>query len=97
MHNTQPPTRAVTHAGSAAVCPAYVRDIVGGQLVWRFMMPENAPPATAPVGLGDGAFKPLKGARSVVGIVGSAHVHGMIREWSECVKAPGDVSKQLEC
>uniref|UniRef100_A0A7S0RDT8 Uncharacterized protein n=1 Tax=Chlamydomonas leiostraca TaxID=1034604 RepID=A0A7S0RDT8_9CHLO len=88
---------AGTATGRAAFCPAYVRDEVNGQTVWRLMMPENGPMASAPAGSGDGEFKPLKGVKSVVGVIGSAHVRGMIREWDACVKSPADVADLLVC
>lgn len=83
------------NAGAAAFSPAYVRDEQDGRQVWRFMMPEQAPAQAAPAGLGDGAYKPLKGARAVVGVIGSAHVRGMIREWPESLKAPAAVQELL--
>lgn len=81
------------------MCPAYVRDVRGGKPVWRLMVPEAAPAAAAPKGLGDGAYVPLKSARAVVGVVGSAHVRGMVREWEQRVGAggAGAVEALLEC
>lgn len=75
-----------TCTGDAAPCPTFVRREVDGQMVWGYMVPEAAPAGSAPSGLGDGAFKPLPGVRSIVGVVGSAHVRGMVREWNTCVK-----------
>lgn len=63
--------------------PAFVRDMANGQVVWRLMMPEEAPAACAPSGLGDGAYAPLPGVRSVVAVVGSAHAKGMCRDWQQ--------------
>ncbi len=68
------------------MAPAYVTDEVDGQRVWRYAMPEGAPARSAPKGFGDGALQALPGVRAVVGVVGSAHVHGMVREWSRCVE-----------
>ncbi|KAF5825960.1 hypothetical protein DUNSADRAFT_5649 [Dunaliella salina] len=62
--------------------------------VWRFMVPEGAPEAAAPRGLGDGAYTPLKGARRVVAVVGTAHVKGIVREWSQAVEEEGGVDQQ---
>jgi hypothetical protein len=79
--------------------PAFVRDKDPGtgRPLWRFMMPEQGPLISAPQGLGDGAVQPLKSARAVVGIVGSAHVRGMVREWSSSVQQPREgVDKLLE-
>jgi hypothetical protein len=71
------------------VAPALVLGEVEGQLLWRYMVPEDAPLGSAPKGSGDGAFGPLEGVAAVVGVVGSAHVHGMVNEWQRHV---GDVS-----
>lgn len=58
-----------------------MQDIIDDKVVLRYMMPESGPRRCAPMGQGDGEYKPIQGVRSVVGIVGSAHVRGMIKEW----------------
>jgi hypothetical protein len=65
------------------VAPAFVLNEVEGQLVWQYMVPEAAPLASAPKGSGDGAVAPLEGEASLVAVVGTAHVHGMVREWEQ--------------
>jgi hypothetical protein len=65
------------------VAPAFVLNEVEGQLVWQYMVPEAGPLGSAPAGSGDGALAPLDGVSSVVGVVGTAHVHGMVREWQQ--------------
>jgi len=82
--------------GKADFCPEFVRDDQQGRVVWRYMMPVGAPPGSAPAGLGDGCVQPLERVHTVVGIVGSAHVPGMIREWQQSLQNPGDVSMLLE-
>lgn len=73
---------------------------VDGQLVWRYAMPAGAPALTAPPGRGDGEVVELTGngaggpVSRVVGVVGSAHVRGMVREWQQHV-AQQDVSELL--
>ena len=69
-------------------------DRVDGELLWRYMGPEAGPLESAPPGFGDGAVAPLEGVHAVVGVVGSAHVRGMVREWGEHV-VDTDVSKLL--
>ncbi len=83
-------------AGTSSFSPVFVRDQVDGQQVWRFAVPDVAPVAAAPAGLGDGALtEPLRGVRTVVGIVGSAHVPGMVRQWKEALDKPSDVETLL--
>ncbi len=71
------------------VAPAFVLGEVEGQLLWRYMVPEGGPLGSAPQGSGDGAFRPLEGVAAVVGVVGSAHVHGMVNEWQQHVRDVG--------
>jgi hypothetical protein len=82
-------------AGGAAFSPVYARSEVEGQTVWQYLMPDGAPVAAAPQGLGDGAAQPLAGVRTVVGVVGSAHVPGMVRQWQEAVASPGTIDLLL--
>lgn len=76
------------------MAPAYVLDTVEGQAVWRFAAPEGAPLRSAPAGYGDGAIGAMSGVRAVVGVIGSAHVRGMVRGWREAVADP-DVAALL--
>lgn len=68
-------------SGTTGASPAFIQDIVDGKVVLRYMMPENGPRRSAPMGQGDGEYQPVKGVKSVVAVVGSAHVRGMIKEW----------------
>lgn len=65
------------------------------QLIWRYMVPEGASANSAPSGFGDGPYKPLAGPAAVVGVVGSAHVKGMVKKWNESVAAAGQVEQLL--
>jgi hypothetical protein len=38
---------------------------------------------------------PMQGVRAVVGIVGSAHVPGMVRQWQDALASPRDVGDLL--
>lgn len=58
-------------------------------------MPAGSPPESAPAGMGDGVFDPLQAPRSVVAIVGSAHVRGMVRDWKQHVDSQ-DVTELLK-
>lgn len=66
------------------------------QLILRYMMPEGASASSATTGFGDGPFKPLAGPSAVVGVVGSAHVKGMVKSWHESLAAAGDVGQFLK-
>ncbi|KXZ49872.1 hypothetical protein GPECTOR_19g323 [Gonium pectorale] len=76
---------AAVASGKPGVAPAYVRDDVDGTAVWRYAMPEGGPSRAAPSGVGDGEMGGLRGVRAVVGVVGSAHVRGMLRMWPAAV------------
>ena len=69
-------------------------DTVDGQAVVRYMMAEGAPKKAAPAGAGDGCYKPVAGPTAVVAVVGSAHVRGICRQWSDAQKTV-DVSELL--
>lgn len=81
--------------GGKATTPLYMRDQVDGQDVWRYMMPEGGNQVVAPQGAGDGAAKPLSGVRTVVGVVGTAHVPGMVREWKDVLNISPDRIEKL--
>lgn len=61
--------------------------------VWRYVIPEGGPAAAAPPGYGDGEYQPAGSVSSVVAIVGTAHVRGIVREWeriggrADCLQA----------
>ncbi|KAG2492108.1 hypothetical protein HYH03_009599 [Edaphochlamys debaryana] len=84
---------AAVATGQPGVVPAFVLDQVDGRSVWRFGSPAGAPARAAPTGLGDGELGAAAGVRSVVGVIGSAHVRGMIRRWNDAVKGG---AKELE-
>ncbi|KAL6762267.1 hypothetical protein V8C86DRAFT_2518932 [Haematococcus lacustris] len=87
---------AAAATGAVSVAPAFVRgQQEGGRPLWRFMMPEWGNSLAAPVGLGDGAVQPVQGPRAVVCVVGSAHVRGMVREWDDALRTPGQVDSLL--
>jgi hypothetical protein len=68
-----------------------------GQPVWRFMVPHGAPEEAAPRGLGDGAYEPLRDVRRVVGVVGTAHVRGLVQEWEQGSRSQdSDIKPLLE-
>lgn len=75
--------------GAYGAAPAFLADSVEGHQVWRYMMAEGAPPRACPTGRGDGQFTPHKGASAVVGVVGTAHVRGIIQEWEKLRAAEG--------
>ncbi|GAB4818160.1 hypothetical protein N2152v2_005206 [Parachlorella kessleri] len=52
------------------------------QQVLRYAMPEGGHPVVCPAGQGDGVYQPLPPGRTVVGVVGTAHVRGIIRAWA---------------
>ena len=71
--------QAAADAGTAG-SPAFIRTIDGTGQTWKYMMPDNAVDLDAcPSGHGSGVYKP-RGVQSVVAIVGSAHVRGIIAE-----------------
>jgi len=91
--------RVTAAAASSKPCaaPAFVAGTLpSGQLVWRYMMPKDGPAGSAPKGLGDGAYAPLTGPKAVVGVIGSAHVRGMCKQWEESVKEAGQVEELLK-
>ncbi len=71
--------QAIANAGTAG-SPAFVKTDDGTGQTWNYMMPDNAVDLDAcPSGHGSGVYK-TKGVQSVVAIVGSAHVRGIIAE-----------------
>lgn len=49
--------------------------------MWRYGMPQRAPEGCTVLGYGDGEYKAAAPIKAVVGVVGSAHVAGIVREW----------------
>ncbi|KAK9807775.1 hypothetical protein WJX72_008889 [[Myrmecia] bisecta] len=87
-------------AAGTPAAPAYVADQVGGQTVWRYVMPDGGPAAACPTGWGEGVYEPRQGPSAVVAVVGSAHVPGIIQEWNKAdaqgAKGAADISQQLQ-
>lgn len=71
-----------SHAGLPA-SPAYIKDQDQGRTVWRYTMPEGGPEEATPSGNGEGEYKPEQAPKSLVAVVGSAHVRGILREWEK--------------
>ena len=91
---------AAANGGPAgALTPAYVptvEDNAGAgqqraRVVFRYAQPEGGNPAVCPVGGGDGVYAALSPGRVVVGVVGTAHVRGIIRAWA-AAQGDGDLS-----
>lgn len=53
----------------------------GGGAVLQYAMPAGGDPGACPPGAGAGQYAALPGPRTVVAVVGTAHVRGMLREW----------------
>jgi hypothetical protein len=70
--------------------PAYVltRSSGAAPAVLHYAMPEGGEAAVCPPGAGAGRYAPLAGPCSVVAVVGTAHVRGMIREWADAQRDP---------
>ena len=49
--------------------------------VLQYAMPVGGEPGACPPGAGAGQYRPLPGPQTVVAVVGTAHVRGMIRVW----------------
>ncbi|KAK9825968.1 hypothetical protein WJX74_002300 [Apatococcus lobatus] len=69
-------------ASGAGAAPAYILDKVGQRQVWRLVTPPGAPAGSCPVGEGDGQQEGHLPLKSIVAVVGTAHVKGMMRSWS---------------
>jgi hypothetical protein len=58
-----------------------VADIIADKPVWRYAMPEEGPQESCTPGRGQGVYNPIQSVESVVAVVGSAHIPGLLREW----------------
>lgn len=81
-------TKACAAAASGrpqGLTPAFVLTAAGGggdaAAVLQYAMPVGGAPGACPHGAGAGQYQPQPGPRTVVAVVGTAHVRGMIREW----------------
>ena len=59
-----------------------------GAAVLHYAMPVGGEPGACPTGAGAGQYAPLAGPRTVVAVVGTAHVRGMIRDWTAAQRDP---------
>ena len=71
---------SVCHAGTTG-SPAYVATSrQAGHQTWQYMMPKQAVDSAAcPVGHGSGTFASPTEAQSLVAVVGTAHVYGIMQ------------------
>jgi hypothetical protein len=74
--------RSCFFAGGAA-SPAFVLDTIEDRHAWQYAMPGDAPAGCSKPGCGLGEYRGVAGPRAVVGVVGSAHVGGIVREWKQ--------------
>lgn len=75
--------RRVRLSAGRAASPAFVLDTSGDRHTWQYAMPEGAPAGCVTPGGGLGTYRGVAGPRAVVAVVGSAHVGGIVREWSQ--------------
>lgn len=75
-------TAAAASARAEGLTPAYVlTQAPSGGVVLQYAMPAGGEAGACPPGAGAGEYAPLPGPRTVVAVVGTAHVRGMLREW----------------
>lgn len=81
---------AAANGTAQGLTPAYVRAAGGAasEALLRYAMPKGANPVVCPEGYGEGQFQPLPEGRTVVGVVGTAHMRGIIRAWAEAQRNP---------
>ncbi|CAL8465194.1 g4729 [Coccomyxa elongata] len=65
-----------------------------GMRMWRYVVPEGGPTAAGLPGYGEGEYRPVGDPQTVVAVVGSAHVRGIVREW-ERIKGQSDCLLRL--
>jgi hypothetical protein len=86
MHDSWIRHKQLAADAGTAGSPAFIRTVDGTGQTWKYMMPDNAVDLDAcPSGHGSGVYKP-KEVQSVVAIVGSAHVRGIITELQQMNK-----------
>lgn len=56
--------------------------------VLQYAMPVGGDPGPCPPGAGAGQYQALAGPNTVVAVVGTAHVRGMVREWEAAQADP---------
>jgi hypothetical protein len=83
-------TMAACLGGRAEGLPPALVPTIGeeGSAVWRLAMPAGGSAALCPVGAGAGKYTlpPLGEMRSMVAIVGTAHLYGIRMQWSAAVE-----------
>ena len=73
--------------------PAYVvTRAADGSTALNYAQPEGGNVAACPPGTGAGAYKPLPAPRAVVGVVGTAHVRGIVAAWERQLARGGDTT-----
>lgn len=67
----------------AGASPAFVLDTQDSRHAWQYAMPADSPTGLSTKGIGLGEYRAVEGPESVVAVVGSAHVGGIVREWQD--------------
>ncbi|KAL4858448.1 TraB domain-containing protein [Chlorella vulgaris] len=83
--------RSIAAAASGrpeGLTPAYVLTHSGSGATLQYAMPVGGEAGACPPGAGAGQYQPLPGPKTVVAIVGTAHVRGMIRQWPAAQQDP---------
>ena len=81
QHATAKLTDACGLNAGTAGSPTYaVTSEEAGNQTWQYVMPEQAvDSAASPAGYGSGSFKPSADVQSIVAVVGTAHVYGVMK------------------
>lgn len=71
---------SVVHAGTAGSPTYAITSDQPDNQTWQYLMPKQAVASAAcPAGHGNGTFKPSADVQSIVAIVGTAHVYGIMK------------------
>ncbi|KAK9790773.1 hypothetical protein WJX73_006178 [Symbiochloris irregularis] len=82
-------------SGSPALVQQPGNSSPDGRQTWRYLMPDAAEARDSPLQRsapylgGEGVYEPLQGVSKVVGVVGTAHVRGIIENWEAAESAEG--------
>jgi hypothetical protein len=80
-------------AGKPCGTPAYVADAQeGGAAVWRYAVAEGGDRRACPPATGDGTFTVTSAPKTVVAVVGVAHVKGVVAAWEAAGNGSVDTS-----